>query len=246
MAHWPNVRIAVIAVALSSPAPAQVQQKLAIAPSLPAPQDGVYAVGEDPSFMIDHAFGMTRLRFVGSDEVFYLSSEPSTLGGRVLKYDTGETALAVTGWGGVTLYSKSAPSGTPAERIGEPAPVDPMPVSSHDAKYFAAALSQRLADRDNLAIGFATRWEWLSNEDTARALATDAMRNATYAIEELANSRERRNSLVARLRVVRIVAGTSRNVDVQGDALVVTFSQAGGPAARPSSLAIFEAISGKF
>lgn len=221
-------------------------QRLAITPTPAAPSDGVYAVGDDVVFMIDHAQAQTRMRFVGSDEVFYLTSDPSTLGGRVLKYDTGETALAVTGWGGVTFYSKETPGGMPAERVGEAMPLDPKPVSSHDAKYFAAALSQRLADRDNLAVGFATRWEWLSHEDGARALATDAMRNATYAVEQLLHSRKSRNAVASRLRVIRVVAGTAKSAKMEDDTLVVTVAPQGGPSARPSSMAITEAIAGKF
>ena len=249
IAHWPTVCIFAVAVALfpnALPAQEPPPQRLTIPPSLAAPQDGIYATGDDPSFMIDHAQGQTRLRFVGSDEIFYLSSERSTLGGRVLKYDTGEKALAVSGWGGVTLYSQSAPSGTPAERVGEAVPIDPAPVLSHQTKYFAAGLSQRLADRESLAIGFATRWDLLSHEDMARALATDAMRNATYAIEQLAKSRARRSALAAKLRVVRIVAGNAKSAMLQDDVLVVTFSPAGGPSARPSSLAILQALSSKF
>ena len=72
--------------------------KFLLAPTPQLPGDGIYLAG-DLMFMVTHLAGQVRLRFTDKDEIFYLVSEPASLGGRVLKYDTGEVALQVAGWG---------------------------------------------------------------------------------------------------------------------------------------------------
>src|SRR5262245_5984771 len=89
--------------------------KLLLPPLAPAPSDGRYLADDQLRFMIDTSDDQIRLRFMDSDEIFYLTSEPAPLGGRVLKYDTGEVALQVAGWGGVTLYTDTERGGIPAE-----------------------------------------------------------------------------------------------------------------------------------
>src|SRR6202000_1193717 len=59
------------------------------------------------------------LRFDGNPEVFVLYTAHVSMGGRELKYDSGETAMQVAGWGGMTLYTDSAPNGFPAVRTGD-------------------------------------------------------------------------------------------------------------------------------
>jgi hypothetical protein len=214
--------------------------RLPITPAGPLPEPGQYRA-DDTEFLIDHEGRFARLRFSGSDEIFYLESEPASLGGRVLRYDTGEMALAVTGWGGVTLYTDSAPNGIPAERTGDLADILPRVIPGRETKFFAATLSQRLADRQNLAVGFAADWDVLARNDGLRALAVDSMRNATYALERLSATRPVRAALAARVHVIRVLTG-EKGAALQNEVLTVTFRQGGGPSARPSSRAIAEVI----
>ena len=79
------VSLILAVVTLAAPPPAfgvdvPLSRLLAPAPVLPA--DGSYLAGEQ-SFMISHLAGQVRLRLAGSDEVFYLTSEPAPMGGRV-------------------------------------------------------------------------------------------------------------------------------------------------------------------
>jgi hypothetical protein len=168
------------------------------------------------------------------------------MGGRVLRQDTGEVALTVSSWGGVTLYTRKRPNGIPAERSADTPALDPKPVSGRDTKLFAARLSQRLADRHNLAIGFAANWELLERQDAIRALAVDSMRNAAYALEELAGTRGMRGSLAARINAVRVIMGAAKGTNLRNENgvqfLIVTFAPLGGPSARPSSLSISRTI----
>jgi hypothetical protein len=206
----------------------------------PIPADGLYEASDTLQFVIDHRDQYVRLRFMGSDEVFYLSSEPAPLGGRVLKYDTGEVALQVAGWGGVTLYTDAAKGGIPAEHTDLSNPVDPMPVAVADVKAFAQKLASALASHDDLAVGFAADWDSLGS-DPVRALAVDAMRDATYAVEMAARG-VHHDVLSDRLHIVKVTAGMKPGAIFGRGILVVTYAPQNGPSARPSSLAIVRVL----
>src|SRR5271166_5238180 len=93
---------------------------------------GAYLAGDRVPFTLDTAGSEYLLRFAGSPEVFVLYADRVSLGGRVLKYDSGETALKVSGWGGMTLYTDAVPGGLPAERSGDSTPPAPASVSISD------------------------------------------------------------------------------------------------------------------
>jgi hypothetical protein len=202
----------------------------------PIPEDGLYEAGDNLHFVIDHLDGRVRLRFLRSNEVFYLASEPAALGGRVLKYDTGDVALQVTGWGGVTLYTEDAKSGVPVERADASNAVDPVPVAAGDVKATAAELAEELNVADDLAVGFAADWGSLA-DDGVRKLAVDSMRDATYAVERTVGGREH-SAIADRLHIIRVVAGAKPGASFGKGVLTVTYAPREGPAGRPSSLVI--------
>lgn len=222
---------------LQPPPPA----RLLLTPSTPLPKDGTYIANDKIGFTVDHQGGQVRLRFVDNDEVFYLTSETAPMGGRVLKYDTGVVALQVTGWGGITLYTAAAKGGLPAEFVDVTMSVDPPPVAAKDMKSFASKLAQDLSSGSDFAIGFAADWEHIPQSDTLRALMCDAMRNATYALEEIAKS-NKRGAVAERLHIVRVLQGARPGVSVQKGILAVTIAPQEGIGARPSSLAILRAV----
>ena len=212
-----------------------------ITPAAPAPEDGRY-IASNVEFWIDNRGEDVRLRFASSEEIFYLTSEPSSLGGKVLRYDTGDVALAVSGWGGVTLYTDDVPNGVPAEHMGEAPNLDPRPVTARETQIFAATLAQRLEDEQNLEIGFAANWDRVSRGNRIRTLATDAMRNASYALAELASAPETKSASADRIKVIRIVAAEMPGVSVENGTVTVSFAVNGEDSQRPSSRAIIEAI----
>ena len=207
----------------------------------PLPRDGTYMVGEALSFALDHKNGRVRLRFGDSDEVFYLSNESAPLGGRILKYDTGTTALQVAGWGGVTLYTAEAQSGLPAEYSDVMQEVDPTPVEGKDVKLFASRLAQELSFREDFAVGFAAEWDNLAQTEIDRVLGCDAMRNATYALERLAKT-PKRTLVVDKVHIVRVMPGEKAGASYNRGVLTVTYAPKGGATARPSSLAIAKVL----
>jgi hypothetical protein len=229
-----------------------VPRRLATPPK-PVPENGTYFANGEIVFVVDHLANQVRLRFADNDEVFYLSSEPASLGGRLLKYDTGDTALRVAGWGGVTLYTESARNGVPAERSGDAEALDPPPVAANDIKRFAAALSQDLSDRASLAVGFAADWNGLAKNDRARQLTSEAMRNAALALKSVVRQRGGR-SRAARITIVRAVAGEAPGVKISNGVLTITYCEDDTPqaqkivgpaqalAGRPSSLLITKTL----
>jgi hypothetical protein len=223
---------------------AQTDTHLPLVSATTIPRDGTY-LADRIDFVLDHVGDQVRLRFAGNDEVFYLSTEAAPLGMRVLKYDTGAEALRVAGWGGVTLYTPDQPSGIPAEYTDVVHNVDPPPVAAKDVKLFAAGLAKELAARTDFAVGFAADWDALSRSGAAGMLACDAMRNATYALEQSANS-AKRNTISDDLHIVHFIEGKSATVTVRRGVLTVTIDPKAGPSARPSSLAIARALAAAF
>lgn len=217
--------------------------RLLLTPSVPLPKDGTYIANDKIGFTVDHQGGQPRIRFLDNEEVFYLTSEAAPMGGKVLKYDTGAVALQVTGWGGLTLYTTAAKGGLPAEFVDVPMSVDPPPVAAKDMKAFAAKLAQDLSSGNDFAIGFAADWDKIAASDMLRGLICDAMRNAAYAIEEIAKS-SKRSSAMDRLHIVRVLQGTKPAVAVQKGILAITIAPQEGNRARPSSLAIMRALQG--
>jgi hypothetical protein len=215
--------------------------RLLLAPSTPLPRDGTYIANDRVAFAVDHRGDQVRMRFLDNDEVFYLTSEMASLGGRVLKYDTGATALQVTGWGALTLYTTQAKGGLPAEYNEDMQNVDPPPIGAKDVKAFAAQLASDLSANEDFAIGFAADWDNLVHSDELRMLGCDAMRNVAYALKDLAKA-GRRSRISDRIHIIRIIRGAKPGVTMQKGILAVTIAPQNGPSARPSSLAIVEAL----
>lgn len=223
-------------------------ETMPLAPGKPGPElpaDGAYLAGEALRFSLDRYRDYERLRFAGNDEIYYLTIEPAALGGRVLKYDTGDVALQVARWGGVTLYTRETPGGMPAERTGsatDETVSNPLP----DAKTLAQRLSEEIQQRTGLTIGFKANWDALNQSDISRALAADAIRNATRAIERVASTRKKGQALLELFDVVRIASAAEPGAVIAEKLLTVRIAPARGLAGRPSSLAIAKAIREKF
>ncbi len=220
--------------------------RLLLPPLAPAPSDGRYLADDQLRFMIDVENDHIRLRFLESDEIFYLTSEPAPLGGRVLKYDTGEVALQVAQWGGLTLYTKDERGGVPAEQADDETDhFEPAPVAAKDVRSFALKLSQGLEQAHDFGIGFAADWDELAQGNGTRALAVDAMRNAAYALDRLAETPQRA-AIANRFHLVRVTAAAEPGVKMQDGVLVIAYTPEGGASARPSSRAIERVLAEAF
>jgi uncharacterized protein DUF4908 len=232
---------------ISSPAAEEPPAvRLLLPPLAPAPADGRYMADDQLRFLIDLQDDQIRLRFIDSDEIFYLTNEPAPLGGRVLKYDTGEVALQVAGWGGLTLYTENDRGGVPAERADDESDgFEPAAVAAKDLKGFALKLAQDLAVAHDFGVGFAADWEELAQGEGVRALAVDAMRNAAYALGRLASGPER-EAIADRFHVVRVTSASEPGATIEDGVLVISYTPEGGPSARPSSRVIARVLAETF
>src|SRR3954471_12691469 len=121
-------------------------------------QDGLYLAGDQITFQIQRTGKIYLLRFGTDPETFVLSSDHTSLGGRMLKYDSGEIAIRVSGWGALTLYTDAQPNGLPAVRTGDAPAIGPSAVSVKDVQFIAAQEAERLKQQRRLRIAFVVDW----------------------------------------------------------------------------------------
>jgi Domain of unknown function (DUF4908) len=205
-------------------------------------EPGTYLAGDNLKFSLDQEGNHLLLRFDGVPEVFVLYSDPGTLGGRILKYDSGETAMRVTGWGGLTIYTDSAPEGLPAARMGDSLPPSLPAVSLADMQNAAQDEEEHLAYVRRLRLSFAADWTALASDPALRALAFDAMENAARGIERFTAKPAARQVLAQHADAVLVTAAAKPTLALKGKTLIVTFNPSAGYVGRASSRAIARAL----
>jgi len=205
-------------------------------------ESGTYLAGDRISFALDTSGANYLLSFSGTPEIFVLHPDTASLGGRVLKYDTGETALLVSGWGAFTLYTDRETDGLPAVRTGDfAAPALPA-ISLNEIQETAAEDSSELASLEHLAVSFDIDWATLANSGQARAMALDALENVARGIERFCGPIHRRDAFARRITAVRLAMAGRPIVTLQGRDLFVTFDPDLGYEGRASSRSIAFAI----
>lgn len=209
---------------------------------LAAVEPGAYQAGENVTFTLDRSGANYLLRFGGDPEVFVLYVSHAPLGGRLLKYDTGKTALRVAGWGGLTLYTDKEPRGLPAVRTGDSMPPSPPEVSLDEVRNAAADEAQHLAYTHRLNLGFTAAWSTLAANDNLRAWSFDTIENTARGIDRFSASSEGRKALALHVGIVLITASGKPTLRLAGKELIVTYDPGKGYAGRASSLAIARAL----
>jgi len=209
--------------------------------SVNIPEDGAYFANDDFRFTVAHKYGVTLLQFSGDDEVFVLTVERAPVGAHILKYDTGDVALQVTGYGAVTLYTSSAPGGLPAARTGDGDPIRfPVPSLSM-VRAQATRLGNLLQQVTSMDVTFDADWPNL--EDSAeRYLTLDAMRITTRALRGLCANRALDAALAAKVHGIYMVRGDKPAATIRNGVLTVAIAPQYGLRGRLSSLATARAI----
>ena len=84
----------------------------------------------------------------------------TTMGGRILKYDTDTTAISVSGWGGITIYTDDKPGGLPAVRADDhdPAVPAPQPATFREVRNAASDESAHLEYARDVKVAFMADW----------------------------------------------------------------------------------------
>ena len=204
-------------------------------------EPGSYSAG-DNNFSLDIHGDKFLLRFAGNPEAFVLSGDRVVLGGRVLKYDTGVTALRISVWGGMTLYTDAAPGGLPATRTGDSAAPPRPPVTDADLDAALNDEATHLSYVEQMHLHFSTDAAVLTRSDDARALAFDALTNAEAGIERVVANTAARQAFSHKIDAVRVVEGDKPSITLSGRTLLVGFAPAQGVAGRASSRAITQAL----
>ena len=207
-------------------------------------QPGVYNAGDGGSFTIQ-SYGPNRylLRFEGHTENFVLTVERASLGAKMLKYDTGTTALRVSVWGGVTLYTQDAPQGVPATFQSPTPQASELEISTGELQTAINDESSHITYVQNIALKFSADPAVLASDPETRGRAFDALTNAAVGIERfLAANPSARQILVKRVNSVKVAEGGKPTVALSGQTLLVSFVPSEGHEGHASSLAIQQEI----
>jgi len=200
-------------------------------------EPGLYSAGEGREFSLTAYRGKYLLRFADGAENFVLTADPSSMGAKLLKYDTGAAALSVSVWGGVTLYAADAPGGLPATRQGEAVPPSPVAISAADLKEALDDEGSHFSYADNLGLRFSVDAATLGDGDS-RAMAFDALANTQAGIERfVASSPAARQALNSRVTLVRLEKGKP-GMTLTARTLVVRYAPADGFLGHASSHAV--------
>jgi hypothetical protein len=205
-------------------------------------QTGTFSAGDSVRFSLSRYAENYLMRFDGDPEIYVLYADHGSLGGRVLRYDSGGTALAVSGWGAMTIYTDASPGGLPAERNGDSGMPALPQVSLAAVQAAADDEGQHLAYMRGIHLSFAADWAQLAADAGLRVMTFDAMQNAARGIDRFVTSAKARAALVAKMDSVEIAAGGRPTIALHGRTLLVTFVPARGFSGRASSHGIARAL----
>ena len=198
-------------------------------------ETGTFNAGETLNFTLDAYGSRYLLHFTDSPERYVLTVERIFLGGRILRYDTGATALRVSVWGGMTLYTADAPNGLPATKISDETVTPRPPVSRADLVAAMVDEESHLAYTLGLRVRFSAEPSVLAGKEESRGMAFDALVSAEAGIERLMAAPGGRNALTRKFDSVRLVASAQPGITAFGKTLVVRFSPNQGAVGRASS-----------
>jgi len=208
-------------------------------------QPGLYSAGEGSSFTLEpYGTGKYLLRFSDHAENFVLTVDRASLGAKLLKYDTGTTALRVSIWGGLTLYTQDAPQGVPATYQDTAPPTAPLALSAPELETAFNDETSHLAYVQNIALKFSADPAILAADPEARGRAFGALINAAVGIERfLASNPLARQTLVKRVNSVKLAEGGKPTIALSGQTLLISFVPGEGHEGHASSLAIQQELS---
>jgi hypothetical protein len=236
-----------LALGLAAAAPAAAEESLSAkleSHRIGTIEPGTYQAGDDVIFTLAHWNDKFLLRFNGDPEVYVLYPAATTMGGRILKYDTSATAISVSGWGGITIYTDANPAGLPAVRADEHDPAIPTPIAAsfHDLQTAAKDESAHLDYVRAVKVAFVADWDRLAQRPGSWAQAFEAIENTGRGIEQFTADRRGHDAVTRHLQAVRLQDGMRPAIAIFGKTLLVTFDASKAYAGRPSSRAIQHAL----
>src|SRR4051812_21971108 len=202
-------------------------------------QPGLYSAGDANFTLAPYGPSRYLLRFSGRAEKFVLNMDRGSLGAKLLKYDTGTTAIRVSVWGGMTLYTQDAPQGLPATYQGAAPAPDTLAVSAGELQTAFGDEANHLTYVQNVALKFSADPAVLTADAETRGRAFDALVNAAMGIERfLASNPAGHRALTKRINSVKVAEGGKPTITLSGQTLLVSFVPGEGHEGHASSLAI--------
>jgi hypothetical protein len=199
---------------------------------------GLYGAGDTAFVLSAYPGGKYLLRFAGAPESFVLTVDRASLGAKLLKYDTGATALRVSVWGGLTLYTADRPGGIPATRQGEAPVAQALAISEPELATAFHDEARHLTYTQKIALTFSADPSVLSADPETRGRAFDALTNAARGIEQFVAGPAGRMAFTHRVHEVKVTEGAKPTVVIAGQTLLVSFVPGEGHEGHASSLAI--------
>lgn len=189
-------------------------------------------------FVLDRSGEFAKLRFDQSEEILVLRWQPAAGGDRLLIRDDGEVVLRLSALGGVTLFTAENRKGVPVAPDAQAPPLAPAPPAVSLVRDIAGQIMQRIRAETGKEVVFEANWNAVANDDGARGILFDAIRNAGTALFDVARTPQGRAGINAYLQRVRFTQTRSTSISLQGEMLIVAYSVEQGLAGRPSSFAI--------
>ena len=219
---------------------AQAEQSQALrsrgAPSRTLPPTGRYVADSGEAFILDRSGHRPLLRFDRRDETWVLRPSAAPRGDVIYRNDAGDQLLRVTPSGGMTVYTRRAPGGSPASFSGPGESLSPPTLGP-------AQLFQLMARRSALlsqAMGRLIEINIDTGEE-AEGLSVEALILSTDAVLRIARSPAARSSL-DRLRSITIIEGQRASVTYADGDLRIVVAPTQGVAGRPSSARVIQAF----
>jgi len=204
------------------------------------PPVGRYVSEQGVGFVLDRSAGRRPLlRFDGRPETWALRPSPAPRGDIIYRTDAGDEVLRITPDGGITLYTVQNPRGTPVSAVGPAEALEPDPITPVE-------LSRALIRQSGLATRALGRTVLLEAPDVipgSEALVADTAAVAVDAVARVARAESLRGR-ATRLRRILIVNGERPDVRLVAGTLRISVQPALGPAGRPSSALILQAVAG--
>ncbi|WP_395942668.1 DUF4908 domain-containing protein [Brevundimonas sp.] len=227
---------AVAAVGLSVLAPVLLPADCHAQSRRSGPPTARYVSGTGQAFVLDTSGSRPLMRFERSTEVWVLRPTPAPRGDIIYRNDNGDQILRVTPDGGMTLYTTSAPQGSPVSRAGDAQGLARATLNGAQlVDYF-----MRQSYRASQALGRLIVID-VDIQPGSEQLAADAVSAASDAIVRMARSSNLRGEVDRVRRVVVSDQGRPAVTLSQGTLRIVIDPRA-GLAGRPSSARIVRVV----
>ncbi len=197
-----------------------------------------YVSASNEMFTLDITGARPLLQFENSERISSLRPQAAPRGDVVYRDESGETVLRISRDGGLTLYTENAPSGSPvfyfgaAERL-RPQGLTPAQLSVHLTRQSRVA---------GLALERNVFFVVANNAGSEMAVADAATLAASTLV---AMSRSASRDAARAVRRVEIVEGGRPTAAFANGVLRMVVRADRGPAGRPSSARIQQAIEGR-